>query len=211
MPAISAALRVAVIGVRSDAVRLRRSRCVGRDGHVSSPSGWGELVARWVCRLGSSVSETRGMPTSRSFWSSPCSAAWSTTGPRMTVVPSWHRCRWSVRRTTPTSGARGGPRPGSRTAGWGRDRQPANRLWCRGCGRLRSREDRTNGPGERASHHVVIEDGDCACWARLRGRVRRRGGPLLGGWWRRAWCRCSWCGCAPCSATHAARGRSLAR
>jgi hypothetical protein len=34
------------------------------------------------------MSEIRGMPTSRSFWSNPWSAAWSTTGPRMTEVPS---------------------------------------------------------------------------------------------------------------------------
>ena len=36
----------------------------------------------------SSVSDTSGMPRSRSVCSRPCRAAWSTTGPRITVVPS---------------------------------------------------------------------------------------------------------------------------
>ena len=34
------------------------------------------------------MTETRGSPMSRTFCSSPCSADWSTTWPRMTVVPS---------------------------------------------------------------------------------------------------------------------------
>ena len=81
MPAISAALRVADIGVR-----LGSGDAGAVVGHVSSPSGLGELVGSVGVSCGQR--ESRGMPTSRSFWSSPCSAAWSTTGPRMAVVPS---------------------------------------------------------------------------------------------------------------------------
>ena len=34
------------------------------------------------------VTETSGRPMSRTFWSRPWRAAWSATGPEMTVVPS---------------------------------------------------------------------------------------------------------------------------
>ena len=34
------------------------------------------------------VTESSGSPRSRTFWIRPCRAAWSATGPRMSVLPS---------------------------------------------------------------------------------------------------------------------------
>lgn len=41
------------------------------------------------------VTETNGRPVSRTSYSSPCSAAWSTTGPSSRLVPSLRRVRVS--------------------------------------------------------------------------------------------------------------------
>src|SRR5262249_15336363 len=48
--------------------------------HVKSPCTEGS-ASIWV-------RDSSGRPMSRSRWSSPCRAAWSTTGPSMTVTPS---------------------------------------------------------------------------------------------------------------------------
>src|SRR5688500_10332442 len=65
---------------------LRRHVCVSSFARlvigVASTSG------SLACSRPTCVTETSGSPMSRTFWSKPCSAAWSTTGPRMTVVPS---------------------------------------------------------------------------------------------------------------------------
>src|SRR5689334_14912002 len=48
-------------------------------GLAGGHSGW--PASTWV-------TETSGTPRSRTFWSKPCSADWSATGPQMMVVPS---------------------------------------------------------------------------------------------------------------------------
>src|SRR5664280_1162479 len=54
--------------------------------HVADTSAW--PVPSAVGRPGSTgLTETRGMPRSRTLLSTPCNAAWSTTGPVMSVSP----------------------------------------------------------------------------------------------------------------------------
>ena len=64
--------------------------------------------------------------------------------------------RGSARRTRPPTGPRGVPRPGSRSAACRHDQRTKRCSGVRWWGRLWSRADRTNGPGERTSHDVVI-------------------------------------------------------
>ena len=54
--------------------------------HHPFVSSWGAGPS--VRGASTGVSDTSGMPTSRTFCRRPCSAAWSTTDPRRTVVPS---------------------------------------------------------------------------------------------------------------------------
>src|SRR5664280_3787172 len=93
MPATSAVFLVGSIGTRVVAVVRTVVDMSFSFGGLMSYRGWVVGTSGW---LGSTwVTETSGRPTSRTFWSRPCSAAWSATGPWMRVVPSLSLVRLS--------------------------------------------------------------------------------------------------------------------